>query len=95
MPVQNGSVVLLEVDVDGMPTYTVMAAQRDLSVSEATEPIDFSTKDSRNMIVQGGRYSSEVTMDAAYVPGDAAYDALETAMRSGAVIKIQIGRAHV
>ncbi len=87
MPVVNGTDWLLWVEVSAVPT--LLAAQRDLNISEATETIDFSTKDSRNMVVQAGRYSSEVTMDAAYVPSEAAYAALETAKRAGLSIKIR------
>lgn len=89
MPVINGTAVLLEIDIDGMPTYTVMAMQRDLQVNEANETIDFSTKDAREMVIEAGRYSSEVNLDAAYVPSEAAYTALEVASRAGNVIKIR------
>ena len=41
------------------------------------------------MVVQGGRYSSEITMDAAYIPGDAAYERLQTLMRSGDLATIR------
>lgn len=91
MPVISGTAVLLEVDTDpGAPTvYAVMAAQRDLNVAEANETIDFSSKDAREMVVQAGRYSSEVTLDAAYIPSEAAYAALETAQRAGLGILIR------
>ena len=89
MPVISGTAVLLEIDTTGVPNYAVMAFQRDLQVNESSETIDFSSKDSRNMVLQAGRYASEVTLDAAYVPSEAAYTALETAHRDGDVIKIR------
>ncbi len=93
MPVVNGTNWLLWVEVSAVPT--LLAAQRDLNISEATETIDFSTKDQREQVLQGGRYSSEISMDAAYIPGDAAYEELQTLMRSGAEAVIRTKNAGV
>ena len=93
MPVVNGTDWLLWANVSAVPT--LLAAQRDLSISENTEPIDFSTKDSRNMVAQGGRYSSEIVMEAAYVPSDAAYGELLARVRDGATATIRTKNAGV
>lgn len=91
MPVVNGTDWLLWVEIIGVPT--LLAAQRDLNISEANETIDFSTKDQREMVLQGGRYSSEITMDAAFIPTDAAYLELRALVRSGAIATVRTKNA--
>ncbi len=78
----NGSDVLLLVD------GVAVGSQRGVTFDEATEEIDLSSKDSRAKRVIAGRYSSTVKLDALYVPDDASYQALKSAMRSGTLIQI-------
>lgn len=87
MPVVNGTDWLLWVEIATVPT--VLAMQRDISISESNETIDFSTKDQREQVIQGGRYSSEVTLEALFIPSDAAYLELRARVRSGAVLQVR------
>jgi hypothetical protein len=83
----NGTAVLLWANVSATPT--LIGGQRDLSISEATETIDFSTKGAREQVVQGGRYSSEVTLDALWIAADAAYGELLARLRDGELVTIR------
>lgn len=86
----NGSSVLLLVNTgtEQAPSYEAVGSQRDVTFEEATEEIDVSSKDSRFKRVLPGRYSANVSLEALYVPTDAAYDALADAMRAGEMILI-------
>ncbi len=87
----NGADVLLYVNTgtEVSPVLTAVGSQRDVSFEETTEIVDVSSKDSRSKRVIGGRYGASVTLDALYVPDDAAYLALKGAMRSGELILIR------
>jgi len=86
----NGTDILLLVNTGTalVPVYEVVGSQRDATFGETTDAIDVSSKDARERRLLPGRYSSEITMDALYVPSDTAYLALQTAMRDGDLIKI-------
>lgn len=87
---KNGTDVLLlaNTGTPSVPVYEVVGSQRDATFGEATAEIDVSSKASRAKRVLPGRYSATVSLDALYVPTDAAYLALQTAMRDGALILI-------
>jgi TP901-1 family phage major tail protein len=70
------------------PVYEAVGSQRDATIEETSDSIDVSSKDSRAQRVLAGRYSSSVSLDALYVPSDAAYQALKTANRDGDLILI-------
>jgi len=78
----NGAdvLVLIEGNLVGSP--------RDVTFDEANESIDMSSKNSRARRVEYGRYSSTVSLDALYVPTDAAYMALKTANRAGTKVEV-------
>jgi TP901-1 family phage major tail protein len=86
----NGTDILLLVNTGtpGSPVYTAVGSQRDATFGETTDAIDVSSKDARARRVLPGRYSSEVSMEALYVPSDAAFQALKDAMRNGTMIKV-------
>ena len=86
----NGTDLLLLVNTGtpSVPTYEVVGSQRDAEISEETDTIDISSKDSRNQRVLPGRFSGTVSLDALYVPTDAAYLALRQANREGELILI-------
>ena len=86
----NGSDVLLLVNTGtpSVPVYEAVGSQRDVTFEESTEEIDVSSKDSRAKRVLPGRYSSSLSLDALYVPSDAAYQALKSAMRDGELILV-------
>jgi hypothetical protein len=70
------------------PVYEAVGCQRDCTIDEASETIDYSCKDARERAVGHGRYSSDVSLDALYVPSNDAYLALKNAMRNGDMILI-------
>ena len=86
----NGTDILLLVNTGTplVPVDVAVGSQRDATFGETTDAIDVSSKDARARRVLLGRYSAEITMDALYVPSDAAYLALQVAMRDGELIKI-------
>jgi TP901-1 family phage major tail protein len=86
----NGTDLLLLVNVGTptVPVYQAVGSQRDVSIDEATATIDVSSKDSRAQRVLPGRYSSSISMEALFVPSDAAYQALKDANRNGDMIMV-------
>jgi TP901-1 family phage major tail protein len=88
----NGTNVLLlaNTGTDSAPVYAPVGSQRDATIDENTEAIDYSSKDARERRVGPGRYTSSISMDALYVPNNNAYTALKNAMRNGTLIKIAI-----
>lgn len=87
---ENGSNLLLlaNIGTPSVPAYAVVGSQRDATIEESDAGIDFSSKDSRAQEVGAGRYSSTVSFDALYVPSNAAYQALKSALRTGALVLI-------
>jgi TP901-1 family phage major tail protein len=86
----NGTDLLLLVNTGTpeTPTYEVVGSQRDAEIGEETETIDISSKDSRNQRVLPGRFSGTISLEALYVPDDAAYLALRQANRDGELILV-------
>lgn len=78
----NGADVLVLIEGN------LVGSQRDVTFDEANESIDMSSKNSRARRVEYGRYSSTVSLDALYVPTDAAYMALKTANRAGTKVEV-------
>jgi TP901-1 family phage major tail protein len=93
----NGSDILLFVNTGTpeLPSYEAVGSQRDVTFEENTEEIDVSSKDQREMRVIAGRYSANISLDALYVPDDAAFLALQNAMRNGELILVQRQEAGV
>lgn len=87
---ENGTdfLLLANTGTPSVPTYEVVGCQRDGSVDENNATIDVSCKTSRAQRVLPGRYSSSISLDALYVPSNAAYDALKTALRDGELILV-------
>jgi len=86
----NGTDLLILCNTGIPPTimYEAVGSQRDATIEETSDTIDVSSKDSRAQRVLAGRYSSSVSLDALYVPTDAAYQALKAANRNGDLILI-------
>jgi len=86
----NGSdvVLLVNTGTELVPAYEIVGSQRDVSFEETTEEIDVSSKDGRAKRVIAGRYASSISLDALYVPSDAAYQALKDAKRNGELILV-------
>jgi len=71
-----------------VPAYEAVGEQRDASIDEASATIDISNKESRAQRVLSGRFSGTISLEALYVPTDAAYQALRNANRDGELILI-------
>lgn len=86
----NGTDLLLlaNTGTPSVPVYEAVGSQRDATIEETTATIDISSKESRAMRVLPGRYSGSISLDALYVPSDAAYQALRTANRDGELILV-------
>lgn len=86
----NGTDLLLlaNTGTPSVPVYEVVGSQRDATIEESTDTIDVSSKEGRSMRVLPGRYSSTISLDALYVPTDAAYLALQAANRDGTLILV-------
>lgn len=86
----NGTDVLLLVNTgsESVPSYEAVGSQRDVSFEETTEEIEVSSKDSRAKRVLPGRYGATLSLEALYVPSDAAFLALQSAMRDGDLILV-------
>lgn len=93
----NGADVLLYANTGtpGVPIWTVVAGQRDVTIGEDTAVVDGSSKDQRQARVQAGRYSSTISLDGLYVPTDAAWLALKSNKRAGTLIKVRIKEVGV
>lgn len=86
----NGTdlLILANTGTPSVPVYEAVGCQRDATIDENTDIIDYSCKTSRNRRVGPGRYSSSLSLDALYVPSNTAYEALKSAMRDGETILI-------
>lgn len=86
----NGAdvLVLLDMGTEVSPDYQVIGCQRDSTLEETSDSVDYSCKDSRAQAVDYGRYSSTLSLDALYVPTNAAYMLLKQANRDGDMILI-------
>jgi TP901-1 family phage major tail protein len=86
----NGTDILILVNTgtDVSPVYAAVGSQRDATFGETTDAIDVSSKDARAKRVIPGRYTATISGDALYVPSNAAFLALQVAMRNGTLIKV-------
>jgi predicted secreted protein len=87
---KNGSdlLILVNTGTPETPTYSVVGCQRNATIDKTSAEIDVSCKDSRNFRGLPGRYKTTLTLDALYVPTNAAYQALNTANDNGDLILI-------
>ena len=85
----NGTDVLILADI-GSGVFEPVGSQTDASVDETNALIDRSNKVSgRSRRVDYGRYEATYSFDALFVPNDAAFQALKSAARLGAKIKLR------
>jgi TP901-1 family phage major tail protein len=80
----NGSDILIAIDGD------IVGSQRDVTFDETSEEIDVSSKDQREMRVLYGRYGSTLSLDSLYVPDDAAYLMLQSAIRNATFVEVVV-----
>jgi TP901-1 family phage major tail protein len=88
----NGTDVLIlaNTGTPETPAYEAVGCQRDATIEETNEVIDVSCKDGRARRGLAGRYGSTLSLEALYVPSDAAFQALKTAMRNGDLILVAV-----
>lgn len=70
-------------------TYSAVGSQTHAKFDERTKAIDITNKSCRNKQFIPGEYDSVVTLDHLYIPSDAAYSQLRSAMRNGAAVMLQ------
>lgn len=68
--------------------YTAVGSQSDATFDEKTNAIEVSAKNQRQAQYLPGKYTASITMSHLYVPSDAAFAALKSAMRSGTKIVV-------
>ena len=88
----NGADVLLLVNTgtDESPVYAAVGSQTNVKFDESVKEVEYSSKDSAATRVFGGRYGAKISLDAVYVPSNAAYQALKTAFRARDLIKVRV-----
>lgn len=88
----NGADVLLLVNTgtSQSPVYTAVGSQTNVTFDESVKAAEYSSKNSAATRVFGGRYGSKISLDAVYVPTNAAYLALKTAFRARTLIKVRV-----
>ncbi len=84
----NGSDVLIYVQIGGK--YVVVGSQRNATVNKNTATYDVSSKDTDDELVEPGRRSSTLDMDAVYVPSDMAYLELDAAYKASSPVYLEI-----
>ena len=86
----NGANLLLlaNVGTPQTPQYVAVGSQRDCTIEESSETIDYSSKNSRAQRVGHGRYSSSISLDSLYVPDSQAHKRLKDSMRDGNLILV-------
>jgi len=84
-----GQILLVNTGTWAAPVFEPLAEQRVVDFGEGSEPIDWSSKDSRFRRIMPGRYSSDVSAGGLYVPNDPPYLALQGAMRGHELILIR------
>jgi hypothetical protein len=70
-------------------TYTAIGSQTQAKFDETTRAIDITSKSSRNKQYLPGEYGATVSLDHLYIPSDAAYAQLKSAMRNGTAVMLQ------
>jgi hypothetical protein len=85
----SGIILLVNTGTWTAPVFEPLAGQRVVDFGEGSEPIDWSSKDSRFRRIMPGRYSSDVSAGGLYVPDDPPYLALQGAMRGHELILIR------
>lgn len=84
----NGSdiLVLINTGTEESPMFEPAGCQRDGTMEEGSAVIDVSCKGNRARRVLAGRYTSTISLDGLYIPGDSAFDAMRQANRNGELV---------
>ena len=78
----NGADVLIYIEGN------LVGSQRGVTFKESNEEIDYSSKDARAFQGGPGRYKATFSLEALYVPTNAAYQALQAATRNGTYVDV-------
>lgn len=91
MPGINGADVLVYLDTgDSVENWVVVGGQRDVSFNEDIALVDISHKLSGSYgEFLPGRITGTLTLDAVWIPNDAALVALKNATRNRTTVKLQ------
>lgn len=79
----NGKDILVAISGHG-----VIGSQRGVTFNEQTNLIDISSKRSRAQFALPGRYSTQISLEALYIPNASGYNALKAAMRNGTYVTL-------
>jgi TP901-1 family phage major tail protein len=82
----NGTDILVWVDTGGAPT--VIGSQRGASFKRTAGTIDYSCKNDFHWLGDYGRLESEISMEALYIPTDAAYLLLRAAYEARTYVNV-------
>lgn len=88
----NGTDFMVRVNTgtEEEPTWTTVAKQTGASLSEKSDFIDMSSKDSRAREGVSGRYEASLSLDALIdYPAGEGYAALRAALRDGTLVQVQ------
>lgn len=91
----RGVDILIFVDTDTTgttPNWVAAGGQRNATLTETSEALDTTTKDTGDGAYEYdyGLYGWSISGDGVYVPNDAAFQHLKTAMRTRKKVKIRI-----
>jgi TP901-1 family phage major tail protein len=89
----RGVDILLYVNTgtDAAPVWTAVGGQRNATLSEESDTIDITSKDSGGVAEYDyGLYSWSISADGVYIPDETAYEYLKNAMRNKQKVKVRI-----
>lgn len=84
----NGAQVLLLVET-APNVFTAVGEQTGLSIEQSVNLIEAGTKADSHQKYIGGRMEGSLSLEALYVPSDAAFGALKNAFKNRQVIKVR------
>jgi len=91
MAISGSQILLLAQTAAGPPgTYTAIGSQSGIKVSKKQQMLDVTDKSMIDKQYIGGPRESSITLDAFYVPNDAALAAINTAYKTGTTVVVQV-----
>jgi TP901-1 family phage major tail protein len=83
--------LMVNTGTDAVPVWTAVAGQRNATLSEESETIDITSKDSEGAFEYDyGFYGWTIDADGVYVKNDVGYKELKDAIRNKQKIKVRI-----
>lgn len=84
--------IFINTGTEETPVWTAAGGQRNATLSETSEAMDVTTKDTGNGAYEYeyGLYGWSISADGVYVPNDVAFQFLKTAMRTRQKVKVRI-----